>query len=52
MVLLTDVHVGVVLRAANENLLIAGGNHTFIHRLLAARCISNTTRAVECNHAM
>ena len=26
--------VGVVLRAANQNQLIAGGNHTFIHRLL------------------
>ena len=37
--------VGVVLRVANQNPLIAGGNHTFIHRLLAARYVANITCA-------
>ena len=30
-------HVGVVLRAANQNSMIAGGDHTIIQRLSAAR---------------
>ena len=44
------VSVGAVLRAANQNLLIAGGNHTFIYRQSAARHVSNTTCAVEWYH--
>ena len=43
-------HVGVVLRAANQNLLIAGGNHTFIHRLLAARDVAIITCVDERIH--
>ena len=44
--------VGVVLRAANQNKLIAGGNHTFIYRQPAARHVATITCADEWNHAM